>query len=133
MTRLAVPLRAHTLDSAAAGCSAVGGRVIEVFRLGIEISAWVNSSSPGQAHGPMPATRFSHVRDSSFALEPLWDIWPRVQDETTLPLCNLVFGVPTDGPWVAWIAQARERRRACDEHCAACPPYPADRYCRCLQ
>lgn len=55
MTRLAVPPHARPLDSAAAGCSAVGGREREVFRLGIEISAWVNSSSPGQAHGPMPA------------------------------------------------------------------------------
>lgn len=73
----------------------------------------------------MPATRFSHVKDSSFASEPLWDIWdicPRVEDEATLPLCNLVVGVPTDGPWLAWIALARERRRACDEHCAARPP-----------
>lgn len=84
MTRLAVPPPAYTLDPAAAGCSAVGGRV-RVFRLGIEISAWVNSSSPGEAHGPMPPpTSVMSKTQASFWSRPgTFDLELR-----TRPLCR---------------------------------------------
>lgn len=121
MTRLAVPPHAHPLDSAAAGCSAVGGRR-EVFRLGIEISAWVNSSSPGQAHGPMlaPASVMSKTQASRWSRFGTFGL-----ELKTRPLFRCAIwssGCRRMGRGWAGSLRARERRRACDEHCAAHPP-----------